>query len=116
LTYAQMLTDDGLRAISDYARGLGAEKALIIPRDSAGRSLAPTDLVTRAHAANLVVHPWTFRAENYFLPAELRRGDASAPGYMRQHGDIDAELRAFYAAGVDGVFSDFPGMAVAARS
>jgi glycerophosphoryl diester phosphodiesterase len=116
LTYAQMLTDDGLRAISDYARGLGAEKALIIPRDSAGRSLAPTDLAARAHAANLVVHPWTFRAENYFLPAELRRGDASAPGYMRQHGDIDAELRAFYAAGVDGVFSDFPGMAVAARS
>lgn len=115
LSYAAMTSDAGLREIATYARGIGPEKSLIIPRDSAGRSLAPTDLVQRAHAANLVVHPWTFRAENYFLPAELRRGDASAPDYMRQHGDLDAELRAFYAAGVDGVFSDFPAMAAAAR-
>lgn len=115
LSYADMTSDAGLREIAAYARGIGPEKSLIIPRDSAGRSLAPTDLVQRAHAANLVVHPWTFRAENYFLPVELRRGDASAPDYMRQHGDLDAELQAFYAAGVDGVFSDFPAMAVAAR-
>ncbi len=115
LSYTDMLRDDGLRAIAEYARGIGPEKALIIPRDQSGRSLAPTDLVQRAHAANLLVHPWTFRAENYFLPEELRRGDASAADYMRQHGDLTAELRAFYAAGVDGVFSDFPAPAVAAR-
>ena len=115
LSYADMLRDEGLRAIAEYARGLGAEKTLIIPRDPAGRSLAPTDLVQRAHASNLVVHPWTFRAENYFLPAELRRGDPSGPDYMRQHGDLEAEMRAFYAAGVDGLFSDFPAVAVAAR-
>jgi glycerophosphoryl diester phosphodiesterase len=110
LTYAQMLSDDGLRAIAEYARGIGAEKALIIPRAADGRSLPATDLVARAHAANLKVHAWTFRAENYFLPAELRRGDGPAA-----HGDLDAELRAFYAAGVDGVFSDFPAAAVGAR-
>lgn len=115
LSYADMLSDDGLRAIAEYARGIGPEKGLIIPRGPDGRSLAATDLVARAHAANLLVHPWTFRAENYFLPAELRRGDAGAPDYMRQHGDLDGELRAFYAAGVDGVFSDFPAAAVAAR-
>jgi glycerophosphoryl diester phosphodiesterase len=115
LSYADMLGEEGLRSIAEYARGIGAEKTLIIPRDSAGRSLAPTDLVQRAHAANLVVHPWTFRAENYFLPTELRRGDPSAPDYMRQHGDLEAELRAFYAAGIDGVFSDFPAAAIAAR-
>ena len=115
LSYADMLTDEGLRAIAEYARGIGPEKTLIIPRDSDGRSLASTDLVQRAHAANLVVHPWTFRAENYFLPAELRRGDGSAADHMRQHGDFAAELRAFYAAGVDGVFSDFPAAAAAAR-
>ena len=115
LSYAGMLRAEGLRAIAEYARGIGPEKTLIVPRDSGGRSLAPTDLVQRAHAANLVVHPWTFRAENYFLPAELRRGDPSAPDHMRQHGDFAAELRAFYAAGVDGVFSDFPAAAAAAR-
>jgi glycerophosphoryl diester phosphodiesterase len=114
--YADMLSDSGLRQIADYACGLGAEKSLIIPRDAAGRSAAPTDLVARAHAANLVVHAWTFRAENYFLPAELRRGEAAAPEYMRRHGDLDAELRAFYAQDVDGVFSDFPAAAVAARA
>jgi len=111
---AELLSDAGLREIATYARGLGPEKSLIIPRDAAGRSLAATDLVTRAHAAGLVVHPWTFRAENYFLPAELRRGEANATDYMRQHGDIDAELRLFFAAGVDGVFADFPDAAVAA--
>jgi glycerophosphoryl diester phosphodiesterase len=113
--YADMITDAGLAQIARYADGIGVEKTLIIQRDSEARSQPPTDLVARAHAAGLVVHPWTFRAENYFLPAELRRGDASAPDYLRQHGDFAAELRAFYAAGVDGLFSDFPGAAVAAR-
>ena len=56
------------------------------------------------------------RAVNYFLPAELRRGEPTAPDFMRQHGDLSAELRAFYAAGVDGVFTDFPAQAVAARA
>lgn len=114
-TYASMLAGDGLRRIADYARGLGPEKALIIPRDAANNMAPATDLVARAHAANLVVHPWTMRPENYFLPASLRAGDASAPDYLRQHGNLDAELRAFYAAGVDGVFSDDPAAAVAAR-
>lgn len=114
--YAQMITESGLRAIREYAMGIGVEKAMIIPRDPQNHSLPPTDLVARAHAVGLQVHAWTFRAENFFLPAELRRGDASAPDYMRQHGDIDAELRAFYAAGLDGVFSDFPALAVAART
>lgn len=116
LSYADMLSDSGLRHVAEYARGLGAEKALIIPRDAAGRSAAPTDLVARAQSAGLAVHAWTFRAENFFLPAELRRGDAAAADHLRQHGDLDAELRAFYALGVDGVFSDFPAAAVAARS
>lgn len=110
LSYAQMLSDDGLRAIAEYSNGIGVEKSLAIPRGADGASLPPTDLVARAHAAGLQVHAWTFRAENYFLPVELRRGDDP-----RAHGDLTAELREFYAAGVDGVFCDFPGAAVAAR-
>ncbi len=114
-TYAAMIAGDGLRRIAEYARGLGAEKSLIIPRDAANNMAPATDLVARAHAANLVVHPWTMRPENFFLPTSLRVGDASAADYMRQHGNLDAEVRAFYAAGVDGVFSDDPAAAVAAR-
>lgn len=115
LTASDMTSDAGLRDIARYAKGIGVEKSLIIPRDGEGRSLAPTDLVARSHLARLVVHAWTFRAENYFLPLELRQADPNAAGFQRQHGDLAAELRAFYAAGVDGVFSDFPAEAVAAR-
>ncbi len=116
LDASAMISAAGLRDIAAYARGIGVEKSLIIPRDSEGRSLAPTDLIARAHAAGLIVHAWTLRAENYFLPLELRRGDAATSEYQHQNGDLAAELRAFYAAGVDGVFSDFPGAAVSART
>lgn len=108
-SYAAMLTPAGLTAIAGYADGIGPAKTLVIPRDAAGRSLPPSRLVADAHAAGLAVHPWTFRAENMFLPAELRRGDAPAA-----HGDVVAEMRAFVAAGVDGLFSDFPRLAVEA--
>jgi glycerophosphoryl diester phosphodiesterase len=115
LSYAQMLSDDGLQDIAEYARGIGVEKTLIVPRDAHNNAAGPTDLIARAHAKNLLVHAWTFRAENYFLSNDLRRGDPAAPDYLRQHGDLAAELRGFQALGVDGWFSDFPGMAVAAR-
>ena len=56
------------------------------------------------------MHPWTVRAENVFLPLKLRKGTAPA-----DHGDVDAVYKALFAAGVDGLFSDFPGLAVKAR-
>ncbi|MNS80578.1 Glycerophosphoryl diester phosphodiesterase precursor [compost metagenome] len=110
LTYAAMSTPDGLRAVAAYADAVGVETGLILPRDAAGRSLPATPLVADAHAAGLKVVVWTFRAENAFLPLEHRHGDAPA-----DHGDLNAYLKAFHALGVDAVFSDFPGMAVAAR-
>jgi glycerophosphoryl diester phosphodiesterase len=114
--YASMLTDDGLRAIAEYARGIGAEKSLVIPRGANNQMVSPSTLIARAHAAGLVVHAWTFRPENFFLPASLRGEQGAAPEILRRHGNLDAELRAFYAAGVDGVFSDDPAAAVAARN
>jgi len=108
--YAAMITPDGLKAIAAYADGIGPEKSAVIPRDAEGRLTRPTTLVADAHRAGLVVHPYTFRAENYFLPADFRRG--SDP---RAHGDLVGEICAFLRAGVDGVFSDFTPPAVAAR-
>jgi len=56
------------------------------------------------------VHPYTFRNENAFLPLELRScSDRSV------YGDAFAEYRQFLDAGVDGVFTDNPDTAVAAR-
>ena len=111
LTPAKMVTAAGLADIARYADAVGVTKTLVIPRDSAGRSSPPTTLVTDAHKAGLKVHVWTFRAENVFLPAELR---GTGEGAMR--GDLAAELRQFYALGVDGIFSDFPGIAVTSRA
>ncbi|MBA2919116.1 glycerophosphodiester phosphodiesterase [Sphingomonas sp. MAH-20] len=106
-SYAAMATPAGLKAIAGYADAIGPAKALIVPRDADGRSLPPTRLVDDAHAAGLKVIPWTFRSENLFLPAELREG-----ADPREHGRAADELRMFAAAGVDGLFTDFPGEAV----
>jgi glycerophosphoryl diester phosphodiesterase len=105
-SYAQMLSDEGLRAISSYAAGIGPAKDLIIRRTVFGGLDGSTGLVARAHAAGLKVHPWTFRAENYFLPLSLRNGINP-----RGTGDLGEEIRIFLAEGVDGLFSDFPGIA-----
>ena len=99
----------GIKAIAAFAEGLGPEWPLVVPIVDGGLGPA-TALVVDAHAAGLAVHPWTVRAENAFLPPKLRKGTAPA-----DHGDVDAVYRALFAAGVDGLFSDFPGLAVKAR-
>ena len=99
----------GIKAIAAFAEGLGPEWPLVVPIVDGGLGPA-TSLVADAHAAGLAVHPWTVRAENAFLPPKLRKGTTPA-----DHGDVDAVYRALFAAGVDGLFSDFPGLAVKAR-
>ena len=110
LGYQQMITPEGLKNIARYASGIGPEKGMIIPRDAAGNLTEPTSLVRDAHAAGLKVHPYTFRAENAFLPTSLRNGSEPA-----ERGDIEAELRAFLATGIDGLFIDQPDIAVRLR-
>ena len=86
-------------------------KNLIVPRDAAGRLLAPTSVIEDAHREKLIVHAWTFRAENQFLPVDFRIGtDPNA------FGDITAEYELFLGLGLDGVFADQPDTAVAARA
>jgi glycerophosphoryl diester phosphodiesterase len=71
--------------------------------------------VRDAHRAGLLVHPWTFRRENNFLPADFRQGNPASPFYLLAPGDFPAELRLFFRLGVDGLFSDNPDTAVATR-
>jgi glycerophosphoryl diester phosphodiesterase len=109
-TYADLATPAGLASVAAYAAGAGPSKDYIVPRDAAGRSLPPTTFVRDAHLAGLVVHPYTFRAENTFLPLELRSSADPAA-----YGDLAAEVRQFFDLGVDGLFCDNPDRAVAAR-
>ena len=91
----QPLDDTRLRDIATYADGIGVNTRLVIPADAQRRLLTPTDLVTRAHSAGLLVHVWTLRQEPTFL----------SPTY---NGDFEAEFRQFRDLGVDGIFTDFP--------
>ena len=101
LPLVQLLEYDlgDLRAVAEYADAIGIAKRL-----------ATAESVRAAHALNLKVHVWTFRAENRFLPDDLKRGpDAAA------HGDLEAEIRRFLDLGIDGLFTDFPDVGVRVR-
>lgn len=84
-----------LQEVSSYAKAIGPHKDLVVPRDASGRLTTPTSLVHDAHAAGLVVHPWTFRNEDEFLPADCA-------------GNPAAEYQRFLATGIDGLFTDYP--------
>ena len=104
-TYADISSASGLREIATYANGIGPEKGMVIPRNAQNKLGTLTTLVADAHAAGLVVHPYTLRPENPFLPADLRRGNVASPS---ERGDLAAEITLFLHAGVDGFFTDDP--------
>ena len=101
-TYADLLTPEGLEEVAGYADGIGPDKRLILPVDADGVAGRPTTLVRDAHDAGLLVHAWTFRSEDQYLPLDFR-------------GDPAAEIARFIWLGVDGLFADFPDVAVAVR-
>jgi glycerophosphoryl diester phosphodiesterase len=101
-TFGFFATDAGLDEIKTYADGIGPWKVYIIPTTGGGGGdvKPPTDLIQRAHARGLLVHTWTFRDDSF---------PTGYPG-----GPVE-EYLAFYRLGIDGVFSDFPDTAFAAR-
>ena len=112
--FADMITPDGLKAVRTYAEAIGPNQGLVLDLE-AEPFPAMTPLVTNAHAAGLLVHSWTARQENYFLPKRLQKGDPKRPDFPRKSGDIHGLLMALYMTRLDGVFSDFPALAFKAR-
>ena len=88
-----------LDRVAEYADAIGIAK-----------SLASAQAVAAAHRHKLAVHVWTFRAENEFLPEDLKAG--SAP---QAHGDLAGEIARYLARGIDGFFTDFPAVGVRIR-
>ena len=103
------LGPEALDRIDEYADGIGPHTSMVLPRDRTGAIGEPSTLVRDAHRRGLTVHVWTVRAENRFLPTNLRRG--AAPD---ARGDMGGLVRALLAAGVDGVITDHPEVALAA--
>lgn len=122
-TFKDLVSRQGLAEIKTYADGVGPWKPYILPAKQVDRNgdgkpddlngdgkideqdrvlLPPTSVVADAHAVGLFVHTWTFRNEPKRLASDFG-------------GDPLREYRAFFALGVDGVFSDFPDAAVKAR-
>ena len=96
--YDALRTAAGLAAIAQVAQGIGPSMHHVVTGLDAGGRPIVTDLVANAHAAGLVVHPYTFRAD-------------ALPDYA---GSLEDVLHIFLVdAGVDGVFTDFPDRAVA---
>ena len=109
-TYADLTSPAGLAQLATTVNGIGPDKNQVIPRDAAGNLGAATSLVSDAHAAGLLVHPYTFRAENQFLPADYRRGANPA-----DYGRVLDEITAYLNAGIDGFFTDQADIGVLAR-
>ncbi len=97
-SYAAMITQEGLAEIATYADGIGAAIPLLIDERA-----SVTGVVEMAHVQGLLVHAWTVRKENAFLPPSLQReDDPQRWGSMR---DLVAVLGGI---GVDGIFTDDP--------
>jgi len=113
LTYGDMLRPDGLKAIAGYADVVAPQVRAVIPLRSDGRLGEASHVVRDAHAAKLLVHIWTFRPENQFLAADFR--DERGPNARNEAGSI-AEIRRYVTEGIDGFFTDDPGLGRVALS
>ncbi|OMP08016.1 Glycerophosphoryl diester phosphodiesterase [Corchorus olitorius] len=95
-SYREITSDAYLDYIKDYVVGIGPWKDTVVPvKDNYLQT--PTDLVARAHAHNLQVHPYTYRDENTFLHFDFHEDPYQEYDYWLNK------------IGVDGLFTDFTG-------
>ncbi|KAG6386047.1 hypothetical protein SASPL_154933 [Salvia splendens] len=95
-SYWEITSDKYLDYIREYVVGIGPWKDTIIPV-SFNYMRTPTDLVARAHARNLQVHPYTFRNEYSYLHFNFSQDPYNEYAYWINE------------VGVDGLFTDFTG-------
>jgi len=98
-TYPWMFEQGGFEKLARYADGVGPAHPMVVLSESTRGDIKTSDLVTRAHAAGLQVHPYTYRKDPGQVPAYA----ASFEELLEIH---------YFEAGVDGVFTDFPDLAV----
>lgn len=85
-----------LAEVSEYAQGIGPSLSLVFSAERMNGTIAVAPLVEAARAAGLLVHPWTYRADQIPRPFE---------SFEELH-------RSTVEAGIDAVFTDFPDQTV----
>lgn len=93
--YQWMFAEGGMQKIKTYADGIGPWKPFIISETNTAKGYRISDMVQRAKAAGLVIHPYTFRADSDRIPKW-----ATSYEHMIQVFTKEAK--------VDGIFTDFP--------
>ena len=102
-TYAEAIAPAGLAEAARHVDAIGPGRAVLFPGTPDGRLGDPAAVFTDVHAAGLRLDCWTFRAENLFLPTDLRVG-ADPAGL----GDLAGLVAAYVDAGLDTVITDHP--------
>ncbi|GMH21913.1 hypothetical protein Nepgr_023756 [Nepenthes gracilis] len=95
-SFWEITSDEYFDYIKQYVVGIGPWKDNIVPVVNNYLQL-PTDLVARAHAHDLQVHPYTYRNENQFLHFQFHQDPYNEYEYWINK------------IGVDGLFTDFTG-------
>ena len=95
--YDWMFKPGAMKQIAEYADGIGPDYHMLIEADSTVDHVKLTPMTAEAHANNMVVHPFTVRADDL-------------PKYVN---NVDSLHKILYQqAHVDGLFTDFPDKAV----
>ncbi|KAL6541215.1 Glycerophosphodiester phosphodiesterase domain-containing protein 5 [Orobanche hederae] len=95
-SFWEITSDNYLDYIKEYVVGIGPWKDTLVTASN-NYLQAPTNLVARAHAHNLQVHPYTFRNENQYLHFNFSQDPYKEYDYWINK------------VGVDGLFTDFTG-------
>ncbi len=97
--YDWMFKPGAMAEIAQYADGIGPWKPMLVSNQSTQGNIVLTKMVAEAKDQGLIIHPFTFRKELDRIPSYAK--------------DFDDLLDIFlYQVGVDGVFTDFPDLAV----
>lgn len=97
-SYDWMLKPGAAKVIAGYAQGIGPWFPMLVNPQTG----EPNHMVAEAHAAGLLVHPYTFRADKGQVPASFKGFEGFVSYFLN-------------VVGVDGVFTDFPDRALAVR-
>jgi glycerophosphoryl diester phosphodiesterase len=96
-SYAEHVSEEGLARLGTEVDGVSLDKSML---------LAEPALTARAHEHGLSMYTWTLRPENRFLSPTHRHGEAG------EFGDYRAEWQELLRTGLDGVFADYPDLAI----